>query len=349
MHSEVDRHHGRRSLRVVRGGFTLIEMLIVISVIIVLLGLLIVALNYATKASQKANTQSLMISIRQGLTRFKEDIGYNPPVLDLERRPFHLFDNGVDLQTWYSYTTLAEYMIGYGHHYEDGWGVVPDAGDTNKDWFEIRNTDSSESPATGIRHPGFDGVWGATRYSGSLAERMRGADGSQGSESAPWPIDEGKVYGPYIETKTRDLLGSTDGTFDPITDRLNVYFPGEANYNEDDPKVLADYWGNPIRYYRRVYAIGALDTPYRTFDPNNPAPTLADVFVLRPYDVSGYASVTGLPDASTVIPGGDPTTISSLRSAEFALFSPGPDRAFDRDIRRDPDQLNVDNIVEVAP
>ena len=83
-----------------------------------------------------------------------------------------------------------------------------------------------------------------------------------GSEFAPFPIDQGKVYGPYLELKDKRLLASTKGNLDN-RDRLIVYFPGEGNYDADDPKVIVDYWGSPLRFYRRPYPPGALQSPYR--------------------------------------------------------------------------------------
>ena len=55
---------------------------------------------------------------------------------------------------------------------------------------------------------------------------------------------------------------------------------------------------------------------------------------------------------------GDPTTSHGLNSAQFALFSPGPDRAMNPRYRWDEDLdpaafpvqgLNRDNIVEIGP
>ena len=47
----------------------------------VVMGILIVAINAATKTAQATNTRALMSSIKQALVRFKGDIGYYPPVL----------------------------------------------------------------------------------------------------------------------------------------------------------------------------------------------------------------------------------------------------------------------------
>jgi hypothetical protein len=64
-------------------------------------------------------------------------------------------------------------------------------------------------------------------------------------------------------------------------------------------------------------------------------------------------------DAPFADAGGDTTTTAALNSAEFALFSAGPDRFFNPDLRYDDpddpgntrgtDLFNEDNIVELGP
>jgi len=173
---------------------------------------------------------------------------------------------------------------------------------------------------------------------GSLEARMK-------SPTNP-NIDTGKVFGPYLQLKDDRLLGSTvDGT--------NVYFPGEGNYNDNDPKVITDYWGRPIRYYRTVYKPGAIKYPFRAAGLGGFTPTLADVFVLRPWEVTSGAE-TDSPIADLV---GDTTATYALKTAAFAMFSPGPDRSQDETTRFDVndgdgddiDGENEDNIVEVGP
>jgi hypothetical protein len=370
------------------------------AVVAVLVSLLVVAVAAATRTSQGASTRQLMASIKQGLARFKADVGYLPPVLghrdpdeagpannhDLRKLfdprgagspPIWGFGQPIDdcypdqptsggfqknsayadnIQEWYSYTSPAEYLVGYGHHDQDGHGFVP-AGQGGPAW-------EGEKPALGIRHPDVDGVWGATVYAGdgtadgSLLDRMYPPYGSALSMSK----GTGPVFGPYIDLKDERLLGASDGTVDS-SGRLVVSFPGEGNYRDDLPKVLCDYWGNPIRYYRRLYAPGSLASEYRpsptTAGGAVPPPTLADVFALRPFKLSPGAAIDGIPDAA-----GDTTTSTALRGAEFALFSPGADRLFNQFIRYDDpgatgnDQgpggsptnyANEDNLVEVAP
>ena len=76
MSPQPDQHYGPKPR-----GFTIVELLIVIAVIILLLSILIVAVNAATRTAQSASTRTLMNSMKQALVRFKADIGYYPPVL----------------------------------------------------------------------------------------------------------------------------------------------------------------------------------------------------------------------------------------------------------------------------
>lgn len=300
------------------------------AMIILLLSILTVAIASATRTSQSANTRALMNSIKQALARFKADVGYYPPVLDENRDlldPWG-FDgipqnaDDVNPNNWYTETALADYLIGYGNEQQDGHGNPVDA----------------SKPAIGIRHPGSDGVWLATvngAADGSLPSRNRGSGN---------PF--GRVYGPYLELKDERLLASTEGELDS-RDRLIVYFPGEDNYDADDPKVIVDYWGSPLRFYRRPYPPGALQSPFLVRNPQTSLiPSLADIFVLRPFEIKPGAAVDGVHDTLN----SDPSTTYALRSAEVALFSPGPDRSFDALGRRDePAQFNADNIVELGP
>ncbi|MEE8154523.1 MAG: hypothetical protein V3T53_06130 [Phycisphaerales bacterium] len=321
----------RKMTRRIRGGFTIVELLIVIAMIILLLSILIVAVNRASRTAQITNTRALMNSISQSLERFKEDVGYYPPVLGPDRELLDPLDPVAltpdeyrdQIQLWYSVTTLADYFIGYGDDQQDAYDGV------------------------GIRHPSPDAVWGATIYGA--------ADGSLGARNAgTGPASAGKVYGPYLELKDERLLASTDGSTDS-NGNLNVYFPGEGNYNDTDPKVITDYWGRPIRYYRTVYKPGAIKYPFRAAGLGDPVPSLADVFVLRPWEVkSGAETDSAVAEVGAL---GDTTATYALKTAAFVLFSAGPDRSLDQMSRFDVDDAdgdgisgeNEDNIVEVGP
>ena len=331
MSPKPDQHDGRK-LR----GFTIVELLIVIAVIILLLSILIVAVNAATRTAQSASTLTLMNSMKQALVRFKADIGYYPPVLgemasppDLLRAWFEPPDPASagyanDIQNWWSSAVMAEFLIGYDEGRYDGYGYV----------------DLGETPTLGIRDPGPDGVWG-----GSVDRNL---DGMIDLEDRNPPLD-GTVYGPYLELKDQRLIAGVMY----LGGNLQTYFPGDAVPDglsfEDLPKAIVDYWGQPIRYFRQVYRSGDIRSVYRSLDPNVPTPTLADVFVLRPFDLKPGSAIDGIADNNPDIPGGDSSTTHALRTAEFALLSAGPDRALNQDVRRDEDEFNKDNIVELGP
>ncbi len=332
MSPKPDQHDGRK-LR----GFTIVELLIVIAVIILLLSILIVAVNAATRTAQSASTLTLMNSMKQALVRFKADIGYYPPVLGEMASPPDLlrawFEPPIpdsagyanDIQNWWSSAAMAEYLLGYDEGRYDGYGYE----------------DFGETPTLGIRDPGPDGVWGAVTNPSPPP-----GDGSLEARNPPL---DGKVYGPYLELKDERLIAGVmypGGT-------LQTYFPGDAVPGglsfEDLPKAIVDYWGQPIRYFRQVYRSGDIRSVYRSLDPNVPTPTLADVFVLRPFDLKPGSAIDGIADNSLIVPGGDTTTTHALRTAEFALVSAGPDRALEQDVRRDAKEFNKDNIVELGP
>jgi len=333
-----------------RAGFTILELLIVVAIVLVLASLVLVGLNKATAAAQVSRTQTLMTSIRQGLVRFREDHGYLPPILDAQRdllSPPDPDDAAFrdSVQDWFSVTTLADYLVGYGNHREDGYGIV------GSEWDD-------ETPPVGIRSPGPDGVWGATKFgwNGVLGRRMRDiTDPSGSTPTSPLrrsALDSGQVFGPYIELGDDRLLASIDGTVNPTTGTLNTFFPGEANYDPDAPKVICDWWGSPIRYYRLPYPGLDPGVRFRATDRDfdgepDPLPSLGDVFVLRPWDVNDNQSAFNRFNDDG--PSADNISSRALEAAEFGLLSPGPDRSLDADSRVDVDLVNEDNIVELGP
>lgn len=60
-------------------GFTLVEMLAVISIITLLISILLIALSGALTESRRAQTSSIMQSIETGVEQFRNDVGYLPP------------------------------------------------------------------------------------------------------------------------------------------------------------------------------------------------------------------------------------------------------------------------------
>lgn len=310
-------------MRARRGGFTVVELLVVVGVIATLVALLIVALAAASSRAQAAKTTALMTSISQALATFERDFNYLPPPIGPEgsdapnaRRPFispplytdsSVFGNAgwvAQLQDYASMTTLAEYLIGYD-------GAAADGADGN-----------------GIRDPGRDRYWNGLAGGGVVSTRQ--------------PNQRGPVRGPYLELDDNTLLGRLE--WDQQLGDYTVHLPGDPGYNDENddnlnPLVIVDYWGAPILYY-----------------PDHPAAevSLAEIIVLRPASIkSGAEATSPVADA-----GGSRVTSLDLRAAKYALFSAGPDKTANRFLRfDDPDDpnnaagtawSNEDNIVEVG-
>lgn len=346
-----------------RRGFTIVELLVTIAIIVALLGLLLVGLNQASEFSKVAKTRTLMQSITAALGQFKADTGYYPPILgvgsagaagvaslpgtrgfarDLLVPPTVANPNnptGAELAAvngWWSVTSLPDYLLGYDNRAFDGYGFDDSAPLAN-------SPGARELPPLGIRHPGRDGLWGAVLEPRVLAAssigyyRQRNPGGGASGNANSWNSSgvRGKVLGPYLELKDGDMVGGISGVDaqgEPIVHRA------EETPNFDVlPKCFIDYWGRPIRFYRRGY--NALDPSSVSTDFS-----LGDVVALRPMDFAPGTESDGFADAN-----GDTTTSRALLAAEFALVSTGPDRIWVPTVRFDAAETNADNIVEIGP
>ena len=360
-----------------RKAFTLIELLITISLIVVLVSVMTAALSAARTSAQIAETQSRLTALKQATVRFKNDIGYYPAVLDENRHlaVFPAFPSPTtgspqqmyryQAQDWYSITSPAEFLIGYGNQGDDGYGRMPGSTSTDASFTEM--------PRYGIRHPGIDGVWFGTAD----------ADGqppfeSYGLRSQRRPSARGKLFGPYIEMENEQMFGriaydqtTGDVLTDPVTLQTKVFYPGDPGYNNTNPLVIVDTWGTPIRYYRALYPNPTnpalpLSGIARVFPPSNTItrPSLSDYFVLRPFAFEVSKAIdTTLPDFMNGVNDatGDTSTSMELQTGQFAYFSAGPDKRLNNHIRSDyfgqpdndgpnaTDDANADNIIDIGP
>ena len=347
-----------------RRAFTIIELLTVVGIIVVLVGLLIVAVSSASKAAQAASTRSMMGAVSRALTQFKTDMGYLPPVLgfpttgasqngsvgylrDLVLPPILTGGStpleATQIQNYYSMTAMVEYLIGPGGRDEDGYGAIGIPANTTQGFKEL--------PPAGIRSPLKDGVWGAysnpnqgTQSLGNFSRRNL-PQGIAANTSIVANVS-GRILGPYLELKDGSLLGAIVGT-DSVTGQPIVARAGDNNWSPTAPKVLLDYYGQPIRYYRKGYANG---DPKRIGGKQVGGGSgvgigwdLSDIFVLRPQKFEPNTEMDGIADNN-----GDPTTSRSLQMADFALFSSGPNQRADFTVRRDATLFNEDNVVEVG-
>jgi len=356
-------------------AFTLIELLITISLIVILVSILTLALSSARTAAQVAETRSRLSALLQATVRFKDDVGYYPAVLDVQRNlatlPIFPSPNSgspqqsyrYQLQEWHSITSPAEFLIGYGNREEDGYGRLPGSQQDDSDYEEI--------PRLGIRHPSIDGVWRATDIYASSGQGFLG-------DRRPSP--RGKLFGPYLEVENEQMLGriAFDGSTpktDPVTGQYKVFYPGDPDYDVTQPMVLVDTWGAPIRYYRSLYpnpanpalpmsGIARVFPPSNKYDLPDGRPMLSDFFILRPFRFDPNKVIDStLPDYMDGLNSdtGDTSTSIELQSGQFAYFSAGPDQKMNKHIRADyiglpdndgadaTDEVNADNIIEVGP
>ncbi|MBC8200572.1 MAG: type II secretion system protein [Planctomycetes bacterium] len=380
-------------------GFTILELLVTITLIVILVSAMVIGMNSARTAAQIAETSSRLMAMKQATVWFKEEIGYLPPVLDDQRNlksvdaigqplrypvlpvPDDQEQYRSEVQEWYSITSPADYLLGYGDVEADGFGRLPQA-------HAYYSYTTDQMPRLGITHPGVDGVWrgtdihiatGVTGY-GLFTDRKPRGDLPIDPLLSEFPVTS-KVYGPYLDVNNDQMLGrlvvdSSTGetTVDPVTGKVKVYYPGEPDYDVSQPMVIVDSWGTPIRYYRPVYPnfeiiIG--EDPNlqngiaKRYPPSNDygSPTLSDYLVLRPFDfppdkvVDGFLSDFRDGNTST----GDTSTSIALQTGQFAYFSSGPDQKLNQRIRADvtglagnvgddaTDESNKDNMVEVGP
>lgn len=70
-----------------RRGFTLVEALTVLGIIVLLAGILLVALRGARKTGDETAERSMVVAINQSVQYFKEQFGFLPPLVVVSRNP----------------------------------------------------------------------------------------------------------------------------------------------------------------------------------------------------------------------------------------------------------------------
>gem|GEM_PF-1260048 len=346
-------------------GFTLVELVVVLGIIALLVAVLVTAVSGARNTARVAQTTATMSAMTQGMVAFREDVGYLPPLLDENRAlmsPPPLDDGNIfeRLQGYYSITSPAEYLLGYGAHGVDGFGWDPDDEEYSSrygpDGLDASSNGdpngiySDESERYGIRNPGPDGVWTST-----YAQSNKGTLEGRYDRFLKGKVkDTGPVLGPYMSLPAPGVVGSLAWSFpededyegfgewdatsiDSTSGQPRVFFPGEEGYDKDGAQVICDAWGAPIRYYRLNYPGGS---PGRTYPSTQQpfAPSLSQYIALRPWEFEPGAATDFLVPSDGELWGdynstldddgrrGDSSTSYQLQSGEFAFMSGGPDR-----------------------
>ncbi len=287
-----------------RPGFTLVEVLVVISVIAVLISILGVAFSGALSSSRNVATQSLLRSVQIGIEQFKTDFGYLPPLVDGSKHTLDSIDDPMDKREelinhrYQSIYSLTVYLLGVGElaPYDASLGPNDDPD----------RHDGVQGP--GIRDPGPDRSWGGAR------ER----DNHR-------PPRTGRTFGPYID------IGDGEGVLRRVTQAdLNVpagamlpdFF---ADGDEDgsgadgvgDLFVITDRWNRPIRYYK--------DWPTRQ-DNNGVIEPSLDLIPIELRNVQSLRQHLATPRAGVIR--AETQLDQNLLRAPYALLSAGPDADF---------------------
>ena len=373
-------HAARRQPRT-DAGFSVVELLVVIGILIAIISSLVVGLGYASRQARVANTEFLMNTIMTSLVQFRTATGYLPPVLGDPRQmpngpagtaigqlgwcrdgipspePFPGTQNdppaygswstaNVDtIQRWRSATTIPEYLLGPGNRAQDGYGVIMESGGalpTNTSTPGYR-----EQPALGIRSPGADGLWGAV---------LNPRAGTTG----------GGLFAARNLASNAPAQGNTNGASgqDPTFLKGQPLGPFLEAKSESDIGAVTGFEANGTPIVARSGEINDFDAApkcildyfgkpilyyrrgYLNGDPKrlDRRWTLADVIALRPTVFGRGEDVDAVRDANN-----DTSASRAALSAECALLSFGPDTRWDPTIRADPAGYNEDNIVRFGP
>ena len=373
-------HAARRHPRTV-AGFSVVELLVVIGILIAIISSLVVGLGYAARKARVANTEFLMNTIMTSLVQFRSETGYLPPVLGDPRQmpggpagtalgqlgwcrdalvspePFPGNQNDgpaygswstadrETIQRWRSATTIPEYLLGPGDRSQDGYGVILESGGALP-----ANTGTPgyrEQPALGIRSPGADGLWGA------LLNPRSGTAG-------------GGLFASRNLASTNPAQGNTNGASgqDPSLLKGKSLGPYLELKSESDIGAVTGFESNGTPITARSGEINGFDAApkcildyfgkpilyyrrgYLNGDPKrlDRRWTLADVVALRP-------PVFGLGEAIDAArdDNNDTSASRAALTAECALLSFGPDTRWDPTVRADVAGYNEDNIVRFGP
>ena len=378
-----------RSRACPRRGFTVVEILVVLGVVIGIISTLVVGLNIAARRARVANTEFLMNSIVSGLTRFRAETGYLPPLLgdpsaQLGMSPSTPSTTGsaptvgwardvlappampgsqtggpnygswsaqqkANLQKWCSYTTIPEYLLGIGDRSQDGYGVIMDSTGA----LPASGTPGyREQPTLGIRNPGSDGAWG------SVLNPRPGTSGNGlfASRNLAVPnATQGNQNNPIstgAQQQTAQFLSGKS---------LGPYIEVK---NQSELGAIVGFQSNGTANVGKVGEINNFDAAPKCILDYFGRPL---VFYRRGYlngDPRSLDKSWSLADIvalrpQRVMPGeemdamadanGDTTASRAARAAEYALLSFGPDTKWDPTVRADTTGYNEDNIVRFGP
>jgi prepilin-type N-terminal cleavage/methylation domain-containing protein len=318
----------KATMRAARRGVTLIEMLVVMSIIILLLSAVLLAFGPAIRYVRAESERQTLRTIAQALENYKQVNGFLPPLVqdgpDPNRTPGNapIVDppgpaapqpniKGADL-------------------------VAPPGGQGGTGGFLRYEASADSAGSDNVTLQASTYVTRSSIY--SLPIYLLG--------SADQTVDGVAGYGSNnVDASGRFLLGV--GNNKPMLDtakfaeRLQRRTRENAVTQNVDRFVILDRWGTPIRYYRW------LPTVHQANNPGSPVVWRFPDGSAVPANNTSLVRETRTPN--TPWPLGDPKDVTNalLRGASAAVVSAGPDRQIDDGVPFD-QGVNADNIVELV-
>lgn len=241
-----------------RGGFSLVELLVVVAIIVLLIGLLIPGLTAVRNQAKIASSKATFASLDAGMATYKADqeVGGAFPPSRGDNPNGVAYSNAAAWDFANPYDTSPNTLL---HDYEGATGAALLV-------MAMAGADLQGTP--GFRDLDGDGVWGNDCFGGGAAPTGN-PPGAYAAKAANNQAPYYKRFGPYVQIDKIKITPRTPGTTGAATtfDIKGATLPAPLKL-----PVFLDAFGYPILYYhadttanRAVTDIGALNQGFGTY------------------------------------------------------------------------------------